>query len=524
MFTLLRFAAISVAFALAAGGCQPDGEATAATASLDQDHYQAIHWFDGTVEEAFAEAARSARPLFLYWGAVWCPPCNLMKSTLFQEPEFIATTRDFVAVYLDGDTERAQVWGEKHDAVGYPSLLVFDAGGSELTRLPSTLTPDSFTAALEDARSDLAPVAELAEVALGGERPLGEAEFRRLAWHDWYQDRRTLPAEQYLTLFDQLAKQAPVDDPALRRRVQALRLSEAIAAGETELGPESHAELLHVLEAQEPDLDNLMMFNEKLSGAFAALAPEPATQAELRQAFAGAFERILGQPGASKSAPIFALEMMLELERVDDPQAPPSPELLARIVAAAKRADTAAETQQERQSLIYYAYSLLSNAGEYDRARILLEKELSISEEPYYFMQPLATLSHRAGDIDGAVRWMERYYRESYGPATRLQHGVNYARRLMLWTPDDVDTILNASKDALAEMHGQPDALANRNLRSFGWLVDALEAWRDEHHPALSLAALDSGIATICAEHAENESAAACLAMQQRLNGPLAAL
>ena len=522
MFVFSRIAAISAAFALAAGGCQPDGEATAATASLDPDEYQAIHWFDGTVEEAFAEAERSARPLFLYWGAVWCPPCNLMRSTLFQEPEFIAKTRDFVAVYLDGDTERAQVWGEKHDAVGYPSLLVFDAGGSELTRLPSTLTPESFTAALEDARSELAPVAELAQIALGGEQPLGEAGFRRLAYHDWYQDRRTLPPEQYLALFDQLAKQAPADDPALRRRVQALELSEAIAAGETELGPESHAELLHVLEAQEPDLDNLMMFNGKLSGAFAALAP--ARRDELRQAFAGALKRILDRPGASKSAPIFALEMMLELERVDDPQAPPSPELLARIVAAAERAEATAETQQERQSLIYYAYSLLSDAGEYERARILLEKELTISEEPYYFMQPLATLSHRAGDIEAAVRWMERYYRESHGPATRLQHGVNYARRLMLWTPDDVDTILDASKEALAEMHGQPDALANRNLRSFGWLVDALEAWRDEHHPALSLAMLDSGIATICAEHAENESAAACLAMQQRLNGPLAAL
>lgn len=524
MLTLLRLAAISVAFALAAGGCQPDGEATTATASPGPDEYQAIHWFGGTVEQAFAEAERSARPLFLYWGAVWCPPCNLMKSTLFKQPEFIATTRDFVAVYLDGDTERAQVWGEKHDAVGYPSLLVFDSGGSELTRLPSTLTPESFTSALEDARSDLAPVAELAQAALGGERPLGEAEFRRLAYHDWYQDRRTLPTEQYLALFNQLAKQAPVDDPALKRRVHALKLSEAIAAGGAELGPESHAELLHVLGAAAPDLDNLMMFNGKLSGAFAALAPDPARRDELRQAFAGALERALERPGASKSAPIFALEMLLELERVDDPQAPPSPELLKRIVAAAERADAAAETQQERQSLIYYAYSLLSDAGEYDRARILLEKELTISEEPYYFMYPLATLSHKAGDINAAVRWMERYYRESYGPATRLQHGVNYARRLMLWTPGDVDAILNASEDALAEMHGQPDALANRNLRSFGWLVDALEEWRDEHHPTLSLAALDSGIATICAEHAENESAAACLAMQHRLNSPLAAL
>ena len=512
-------AALALAFGLALAACQADTGAEPAQASADADQYLAIDWHDGTVEEAFAEAERSSKPLFLYWGAVWCPPCNLMKSTLFEQPEFIAKTRDFVAVYLDGDTQRAQVWGEKHDAVGYPTLIVFDSAGRQMTRLPSTLTPESFMAALDDATSGLAPVTELVQVALNAERALTDAEYRRLAHHSWYQDKRTLAPEQYLALFDRLAAQTPEDDPALTRRVQALRLSEALGAGETELQPGHYGELMNVLGAEEHDLDNLMMFSGKLSAAFAALAADPAQREELRGALAGAIESVLANPTGSKSAPIFSLGLLLELERIDDAEAPPSPELLERIVAAARQADAAAESQQERQSLIYYAYGLLSNAGEYERARILLEKELEISEEPYYFMYPLATLSHKAGDIEGALRWMERYYRESYGPATRLQHGVNYVRRMMLWTPEDAETILGVSQDVLAEMHGQPDALANRNLRSFGWLVDALEAWRDEHHAGLSLAALDGGIATICAEHSGEQSVGACTAMQQRLNG-----
>lgn len=501
---------------LALAACQADSEAPAVQADADQ--YLAIDWYDGTVEEAFAEAERSAKPLFLYWGAVWCPPCNLMKSTLFQQPEFIARTRDFVAVYLDGDTQRAQVWGEKHDAVGYPTLIVFDAAGRQMTRLPSTLTPESFMAALDDASSGLAPVTELVQVALNGERELTAAEYRRLAYHSWYEDRRTLAPEQYLALFDRLADQAPENEPVLARRVHSLRLSEAASAGDAAMDAERYSELMFVLGAEEHDLDNLMMFSGKLARAFDALAADSAQQAELRQAFSSAIETTLASPTGNKSAPIFSLGMLLELERLDNAKAPPSPQLLERIVAAARQADMAAESQQERQSLIYYTYGLLSNAGEYERARILLEKELEISEEPYYFMYPLATLSHKAGDIEGAVRWMERYYRESYGPATRLQHGVNYVRRMMLWTPDNVETILSVSEEVLAEMHGQPDALANRNLRSFGWLVDALEAWRDEHHAGLSLAALDGGIATICAEHAAEDSVGACVAMQQRLS------
>ncbi|MYA30427.1 MAG: thioredoxin fold domain-containing protein [Gammaproteobacteria bacterium] len=513
-----RFPAMLVLLTgLTLAACQADTEAPAAQSTADADQYLAIDWYDGTVEEAFAEAERSARPMFLYWGAIWCPPCNLMKSTLFQQPEFIAKTRDFVAVYLDGDTQRAQVWGEKHDAVGYPTLIVFDSAGRQMTRLPSTLTPESFLAALNDASSGLAPVTELAQVALSGERALTAAEYRRLAYHSWYEDRRTLAPEQYLALFDRLAGQTPEDDPELSRRVQALRLSEALGASEPKVDSDHYAGLMNVLGAEEHDLDILMMFSDKLSAAFATLATEPAQQEELRGALAGAIESVLANPTGSKSAPIFSLGLLLELERIDNAEAPPSPELLARVVAAAEQADSDAGTQQERQSLIFYSYSLLRDAGELERARALLEKELDISEEPYYFMSPLASLSFEAGDVDGGLRWMGRYYREARGPATRFQHGANYVRALTEWTPEDTGAIIAASEEVLAEMRGQPDALANRNLRSFGWLVDALQAWRNEHHAGLSLAALDSGIAAICAEHAGDDSVGACTAMQQRL-------
>jgi len=513
---------VALAAGLGVSGGAPDAETPAnrALSQAETDGYAAISWHEGSVEEAFAEAERSAKPVFLYWGAVWCPPCNLMKSTLFQQPEFIARTRDFVAVYLDGDTQRAQVWGERHDAVGYPTLIVFDSQGNQLTRLPGTLAAESFMAALDDAMSNLAPVTELVQAALNSDQPLTDAEHRRLAYHSWYQDKRTLAPEQYLALFERLAAQAPQHDPALARRAHSLRLSEAVSSGNAALDAERYSELLFVLDAEKHDLDNLMMFSGKLAGVFDALAADSAKQEELRQAFSSAIEAVLASPAGNKSAPIFSLGMLLELERLDNAEAPPSPPLLERIVAAARQADRAAESQQERQSLIYYAYSLLSNAGEYEQARILLEKELEISEEPYYFMYPLATLSHKTGDVEGAVRWMERYYRESYGPATRLQHGVNYARRMMLWTPGEVETILSVSQEALAEMHEQPDALANRNLRSLSWLVDALEAWRAEHHAGLSLAALDSGFAEICAEHAAERSVNACIAMQQRLSAP----
>ena len=64
-----------------------------------------IQWFEGTVEEAFAAAKAEGKPIYLYWGAEWCPPCHAIKATVFRSAEFIRRSKLFVPVYLDGDKE-----------------------------------------------------------------------------------------------------------------------------------------------------------------------------------------------------------------------------------------------------------------------------------------------------------------------------------------------------------------------------------------------------------------------------------
>ena len=55
-----------------------------------------IQWYDGAVEQAFADARDSDTPVFLYWGAVWCPPCQEIKSTVFKSKDFIDLTMFFL--------------------------------------------------------------------------------------------------------------------------------------------------------------------------------------------------------------------------------------------------------------------------------------------------------------------------------------------------------------------------------------------------------------------------------------------
>ncbi len=77
-----------------------------------------------------------SKPLFLYWGAVWCPPCNEVKATIFTRQDFIERARNFVPVYIDGDAKGAQKLGARFNVSGYPTMVLFTPDGREITRLP----------------------------------------------------------------------------------------------------------------------------------------------------------------------------------------------------------------------------------------------------------------------------------------------------------------------------------------------------------------------------------------------------
>ncbi len=62
-----------------------------------------VSWHQGTIESAFSKATSEQKLVFIYWGAIWCPPCNELKSKLFSNPKITQVLADVVPVYLDGD-------------------------------------------------------------------------------------------------------------------------------------------------------------------------------------------------------------------------------------------------------------------------------------------------------------------------------------------------------------------------------------------------------------------------------------
>lgn len=486
----------------------------------DSDH--GIAWHRGDVAAAFAMAAEQNKPLFLYWGAVWCPPCVQIKSTIFNQREFIDRTRLFVPVYLDGDTEQAQKWGEKFGVLGYPTVIVFNPSGEEITRIPGGINIGQYASVLDTALASMTPVPKiLKELLAGPGLDLSGDECRLLAYYSWEQDnQRALADLEPLQAFDAMWRACPADMAAERSRLFSQRLAAALAAqtdGENPLPMSAeqkqiaYQEVMNVLANPSLQMANISLVvysaGETLSGLTSAGTPQrEALEARWLQALAS----LEADASLSKTEHVLITLARIDIERADNPEAELPQGLLDEAREKAVWADANSDPH-ERQTVMYYTYVVLRQAGLLEDARQLVTAELDKAQSPYYFMSLLAGLAEKEGKTEEAVAWLKRAYDESSGPATRFQWGTSYVIGLLEMTPANAEGIEKAASGLLDELGQANGAFYNRNSKRLGQLDKALREWNAGGAHQETLGRIRAQVQGLCARLPEgDESRATC--------------
>ncbi|KVU68770.1 thioredoxin domain protein [Burkholderia ubonensis] len=446
-----------------------------------------IAWQQGDVDAAFALAKRTGKPLLLYWGAVWCPSCNQVKSTVFSQQAFRARSSFFVPVYLDGDTESAQKVGERFKVHGYPTMILFRPDGTEVTRLPGEADLDRYMRALSLGMNAAHPVRQTLANALKGGAPVTRDEWRMLADYSWETDGALpVPGERVAETLQTLAQRARA--AGATGDAQRLELKSVVIAASGDpaqagaLDKAAGADVLRtVLRDAALSRANADVLVAAPAGVVAYLGGDDARRAQLRGAYDAALARLSVERTLSSIDRLMALHGRVLLARGDARKGAPldAPALVATVRRQTAAAIQGAANVYERQALISEAADTLTDAGLLDESDTLLKAELPRSATPYYFMSGLAANAKARGDKAAALDWYRNAYDSATGTATRLRWGATYFANAVELAPDDAARIEGIASSVLAQAGQTRDAFYGANLRALTKVVAQLTRWHN---------------------------------------------
>lgn len=446
-----------------------------------------VDWFSGAPGAAFETAHAYGLPLFLYWGARWCPPCNRIKAGAFARPDFAALAGTFVPLHVDGDAPGAQEFAERFALRSYPTLVVFRPDGTEVTRLPCELTPKRFVDKLELALRADYTVAQSLSAALSRERILSDDEWRLLSFYAWDTDEH-----QVLKNLDFAAALASMTRactlPAATLRLDWHALHAAAMAGKHGIDQRAVVNRLCATLADAKTVCAQMDLVINYAVDLVRFLTEPGSDARLTltHVWCAALETLELDDTLELVDQLAALRVRVRLSRLGAPGS--NLEQLARTRVAAALAQVSEPAM--RHAILNTGAGVLADAGLLDEAETLLARELEHSHSPYYFMHNLATIEKRRGDAKRALDWYERAWNEAPGSATRLQWGATYLQGLVDFAPQDAGRLNRLSGQITEQLSAMDDAACRRNRTQLERIDARLALWDGSAEAVVTLRTL----------------------------------
>jgi tetratricopeptide (TPR) repeat protein len=364
--------------------------------------------------------------------------------------------------------------------MGYPTVVIFDSRGAELTRIPGGMNIEQYVGVLELALNALRPVGELLQAVQAGE-DIRDDDWRLLASYSWGQDRGAAlgDGDSYTALRD-LAAACPERLAASKSKLQTLAILSW--AGETRrdesLAAAYASQIARILNDPILSRDNLSLFTA--GGADMVKAMDAGAQrTAVREAIAAQLAAAAQDPSLSVLARIDAVYGWVEVQRTSLGENEPLPVAQQDWVKAQVAVIRPKVDRYQQHAALSTLSDLYLNAGLEAEARAAMQEGMKVSKQPYYFMSGMAYLEQQAGNSDAAIAWYEKAWNAAKGPATRVQWGSSYLLALIEFRPDDTEAIETASVAVMEELAQQNEGLYQRNSARMDKLSRDLLAWAE---------------------------------------------
>ncbi len=363
-----------------AAGASPPAAAVHAVPPAAQDSASAetgVAWRKDDVDAAFATARAENKPLFLYWGAVWCPPCNQVKATLFNRQDFIDRSRFFIPVYIDGDGKSAQRLGARFKVSGYPTMILFNPDGTEITRLPGEVDADQYMRVLAMGMNGARPVKSTLAAALAARKggtvaKLTPEDWRMLAYYSWETNEEQLVAVKDLpSTLSRLAQACPADQEATATRLQLKAIAAAAAAKDAKPADDKAARerLLKVLADPAIAREHFDVVTDEPAKVIGHVTlPDSKERAALAAAWDLALVRLIGDARLSAADRLGAVAARVDIAKLDSPKGALPDTLLASVREQVARGDKETADPYAREVVINEAANVLAEAGLFEES------------------------------------------------------------------------------------------------------------------------------------------------------------
>ena len=146
--SVLTFTALAAFIILTAcGGPEPVSEAPVAAVA---NHATVEVSWESNMPAALERARTEGKPVLVNFYADWCVWCKRLESTTLRDAKVASVLQEKVvplSLNVDGDGKELS---NEYQVDGLPTIIVLDAGGRELGRIPGYMPPDSFLKRVED--------------------------------------------------------------------------------------------------------------------------------------------------------------------------------------------------------------------------------------------------------------------------------------------------------------------------------------------------------------------------------------